>query len=452
MTRNEFLKLIVASLGAVSGYSILPQAEANRKEVLIIGAGIAGLAAARKLTAKGFQVTVLEARNRIGGRIWTDNSMGIQVEMGAAILQGKKENPILKLAEQFKLHTISLQLEESDLYDTKGNKLAEEDSLKIEGYYKDLLAKLESMKEQASPKDVLEPVVRNFLSGLSDFEKSALQWMIASDIENKHGANLKNLSLKYFDEVESFSGGDFALSSGLSELVNLLANGLNIKTSHQVTKIEYGKKVKISTDRGEFTSDYALITVPLGVLKRKKIQFVPDLPEKKKEAIQNLGYGVINKVFLKFPKKFWSTEVPRFGLVGNSSFEKIEFIDLNPVKNTPLLSGIVSGENAISLEKLNKKDIVKDLSDIIKKMFGNKTPSPLEVNQSRWNSDPFSFGTSSFLSTNSEPKDFVTLSESVNDILFFAGEATNDKYPSTVHGAFLSGEREADKITQLSEI
>jgi polyamine oxidase len=79
MTRNEFLKLIVASLGAVSGYSILPQAEANRKEVLIIGAGIAGLAAARKLTAKGFQVTVLEARNRIGGRIWTDNSMGIQV-------------------------------------------------------------------------------------------------------------------------------------------------------------------------------------------------------------------------------------------------------------------------------------------------------------------------------------------------------------------------------------
>ena len=88
--------------------------------------------------------------------------MGIQVEMGAAILQGKKENPILKLAEQFKLHTISLQLEESDLYDTKGNKLAEEDSLKIEGYYKDLLAKLESMKEQASPKDVLEPVVRNY--------------------------------------------------------------------------------------------------------------------------------------------------------------------------------------------------------------------------------------------------------------------------------------------------
>ena len=187
-------------------------------------------------------------------------------------------------------------------------------------------------------------------------------------------------------------------------------------------------------------------------LEKKKIQFIPELPEKKRNAIQNLGYGVINKVFLKFSKKFWSSEVPGFGLVGNSNNDSIEFLDLNPVKNTPILTGILSGENAISLEKTGKKEIIKDITDTLKKIYGNKTPSPLEMTHSRWNTDPFSFGTSSFLSTNSEPKDFVTLSESVNDILFFAGEATNDKYPSTVHGAFLSGEREADKITQLSEI
>jgi len=73
----------------------------------------------------------------------------------------------------------------------------------------------------------------------------------------------------------------------------------------------------------------------------------------------------------------------------------------------------------------------------------------LEVNHSRWMTDPFSYGTGSYLGIQSEPEDFTNLSESVNDILFFAGEATNKNYPASLPGAYLSGEREADKIIQL---
>ncbi len=452
MTRNQFLKLLITSIGALSGNSILPQEEANKKEVLIVGAGIAGLAAARKLTTKGFQVTILEARNRIGGRIWTDHSMGLPAEMGAAIIHGNKGNPIAKLAEQLKLHTVSFNVEESELFDLKGNKLTEEENLKIDGYYKELVSKIESEKESASNKDSMESISKSYLSGssFSDLDKKTLEWIIASEIENKLGANLKNISLKYYDESESFPGGDLVLANGLSEITNALSIGLNIKTSHIVSKIEYDKKVKITTAQGEFTSDYAIVTVPLGVLKNKKIQFTPELPDKKRTSITNLGYGAVNKIFLKFSKKFWSSETSRFGLVGNSPSDSIEFQDLNPMKNTPLLSGIISGENAALIEKTNKKEIIRDTFAILKKIYGNKISAPLEVTHSRWISDPFSFGTGSYLGLNSEPQNFLNLAEPINNILFFAGEATNTTYPATVHGAYLSGEREADRIIQLA--
>ena len=115
-----------------------------------------------------------------------------------------------------------------------------------------------------------------------------------------------------------------------------------------------------------------------------------------------------------------------------------------------MLAGLVSGDSAIALEKTGKKEIIKNATDILKRIYGNKIPSPLEVNHSRWNSDPFSFGTGSYLVVNSEPEDFNSLAEPIGDILFFAGEATNSTYPSTVHGAYLSGERDADRIIQLS--
>lgn len=453
MTRNQFLKILLASITSTIGERrIFPDSSKTNKEVIVIGAGIAGLAAARKLTAKGFQVTILEARNRIGGRIWTNKSLASSVEMGAEIIHGTKGNPITKLSDQFKLQTTKVNLENNEIFDSKGNLLSKEDHSKIEILYKKFLDKLYDLKQKVSPKDSIEYALNIFFSELNinELDKIKLEWMVRSEFEVGYGANLKNLSLKYFDENQSFVGDDILFPSGLSEVTSILARDLNIKLQNVVTKIEYDKKLKVYTSKGEFTSDFAILTLPIGILKKNKIQFSPDLPLNKQSSILNLGMGTINKIFLKFPKRFWNSGQSRFSMVTESNDQICEFNNLNPEENPSILTAFISGEKAISIEHKNKKEITKDCMEIIKKIYGNKTPNPIEIISTKWTSDPFSFGSNSYLAVNSEINDYKILSESVNDLLFFAGEATNFEYPATVHGAYLSGEREADKIIRLT--
>lgn len=449
MTRNQFLKLLIASIGVLSGYPILPQSK--KKEVLIIGAGISGLAAGRRLIAEGFQVTILEARNRIGGRIWTDNAMGNPIEMGATFVYDNKLNPISKLINQFKMDVIDFPLEKLELYDSKGNNIVTEDNSKSESHYKTFQRKLNSMKDSLSKgksilsaKDIILPELV-----LSEKERDSLDILISSNLENKFGTDLKNISLQSSDEKLISLGSSSLIMEGFSELIHQLGKGLNVKFSHIVSKIEYDKTIKVTTNQGEFTSDYAIVTVPLGVLKKKKIQFVPELPEKKQFAIQNLGFGTINKVFYKFPKKFWSNDFKRFKMISQSKENFVEFWDLNVEKQTPILTTFLSGDSAISLETKNKKDILRESMVTIKKIFGNKAPTPVEIQYSKWNLDPFSAGTSSYLSIHAELENFKTLGEPVGELLRFAGEATVTP-SNSVEAAFLSGEREANRIIQLN--
>ena len=139
MKRRDFLKL---SLQVILMSSIARASQAastlipSNADVIIIGAGISGIAAARALKAKGYNVLILEARNRVGGRIWTDNSLGTPLDLGASWIHGINNNPIKQLADQFALKTLPVNYEARQIFDDNGTPLTARADTTLSNRYK----------------------------------------------------------------------------------------------------------------------------------------------------------------------------------------------------------------------------------------------------------------------------------------------------------------------------
>lgn len=280
----------------------------KNQKIIIIGAGIAGLAAAEKLQSEGLTVTILEARNRIGGRIWTDNSLGVPLDLGAAWIHGIKKNPISDLAKQFGVKTIVTDYESLELYDIDGDELSNKQYKKLDKLYEKAISALEKSKKSAGRNSSMADAITEILADydLDDTMRRGLNWTIASEFVFDLAGDLSDLSLQYWDEDEEFKGDDVIFPGGYHQIVAGLAQGLDIRLGHTVKQVNYNRRgVEIETTHGIFEADLAIITLPLGVLKAEKVFFSPDLPADKWDSIHRLAMGTMNKVVLKFPKRFW---------------------------------------------------------------------------------------------------------------------------------------------------
>jgi monoamine oxidase len=229
-----------------------------------------------------------------------------------------------------------------------------------------------------------------------------------------------------------------------------MAIGLDIRLEHPVQTVDYEKAcVRVQCDQAAFEAEYAIVTVPLGVLKAGAIEFLPALSTDKQAAIQRLGMGVLNKVVLRFPKVFWEKQAAVIGYIPKKKGEWVEFFNFYPVTGQPILVGFNAGSYAQTLEGWTDEKIVAAGMQTLRTLYGAKIPDPLQYSITRWKSDPFAQGAYSFLATHSSDEDYDILAKSVSDRLFFAGEATSRQYAATVHGALLSGWREADRIHNL---
>lgn len=228
-----------------------------------------------------------------------------------------------------------------------------------------------------------------------------------------------------------------------------------LRTQHLVQQIAYDDRgIKVTTDRGIFSGARVIVTVPLGVLKRDSIKFSPALPEAKLDAIEKLGMGALNKLALKFPKQFWSVQPHIISYINgdpNITDRHIDFWNWQKYIQQPILVAIISGNFSRSLSQMSQSEATQNIMSDLHVMFGKDIGMPTTTLLTQWHNDPFAYGSYATFSVNGSNDDCDRLAEPIGDQLFFAGEATYGKYLGTVHGALLSGEREANRIAKINK-
>ncbi|XP_068646403.1 protein FLOWERINGUS D [Aristolochia californica] len=442
-------------------------AEADKPNVVIIGAGLAGLAAARQLITFGFKVVILEGRKRAGGRVYTKKMEGgnrvASADLGGSVLTGTLGNPLGILAKQlnYPLHKVR---DKCPLYRPDGLPVNPAADTKVEGAFNRLLDQASRLRQFMGEVSVdvslgaaLETFREVYGDAVNNEEMSLFNWHLAN-LEYANAGLLSKLSLAFWDQDDPYEmGGDHCfLPGGNGRLVSALTESLPIQYEKTVHAVHYGNDgVQVFAGNQVFEGEMALCTVPLGVLKSGSIKFVPELPQRKLDGIKRMGFGLLNKVAMLFPYVFWGTELDTFGHLSDDPTRRGEFFlfySYATVAGGPLLIALVAGEAAIKFEGMPPTDAVTRVLQILRGIYepqGIDVPDPIQTVCTRWGSDPFSLGSYSNVAVGATGDDYDILAENVGDgRLFFAGEATTRRYPATMHGAYLTGLREAASMAR----
>lgn len=440
--------------------------------IVIVGAGFAGISAARYLKQHGHDAIILEARDCIGGRIRTIHDFGVPVDLGAAWLHGGPGNPLKKIAQEIPVATrvsdysnlaiCGVQSEDGFVDPLKAAEnlpaaLNEfEKAMKpvsLWPYLRTVIGRSLGLGgSRDSVAEVLEWAADNLKEGQVDpqyltFVKVFFETLLASPAEE---LGFASLLAKSATEPEGgiLPIGEQFVTGGMENILNYLAQDLEVHLNQVVTRIAYDRDgVEIQTRDDNFKAKAVIVTVPISVLRSGQITFEPDLPRLHQQALKYMDMGLVNRVILQFPHVFWPEMVDLLAVFSGSL--RPNFINYALYQQVPVLIGIVGGHGAYQVEALSDAAIVQELCNELQQLLQVNVPEPTKVVVQRWKQERFAEGAyPRFLvgATGLEPKHLAT---PILNRVFFAGDATHPTDPGYIHGAFWSGELAAQHICKM---
>jgi monoamine oxidase len=399
-------------------------------DVLVVGAGAAGLSCARELAKAGKRVIVLEARNRIGGRVHTIRGRRV-VEAGAEFIHG--ENAVTwDIVRQEGLGT------EEWFYQNRvfGEGGIRSDSPELRG---EVTTALAHIGDPASPSTSVAEVLTKAAAS-----ENALFYALRSigDLEGTDAANISAALLTREDERNSSGHRNFWITDGYDRAMESMAQGIDVRLDHEVESIEWkeGTVRAICKNGAVFTAPKLAFTLPIGVLREKAVMFVPALPEAFLRAVRSIGFGNNTKLTL-----WLSNPLPEFGILDTKGL--FGHFWCRAFSDGPVVVGFSGGKRADELAAMEEEEAIAsgiaELSDALGLDIKSMTTAARHFT---WSNDPYTRGSYTYDALGSETAR-ADLGTAIENTLFYTGEAANRHgHCATVHGAIETGRDTANEI------
>lgn len=424
-------------------------------DTVVVGAGIAGLSAARLLAREGRRVIVVEARDRVGGRVHSQRDGHRVTDRGASWIHGIDDSPVEAAARAFGMPMVEFtvggyQPDSRPLayFGPDAARLTPEEVQAFADDVRALNADLIEVIARSAPDATYADVVDEALAG-RDWAPERAQRVREYNgrrAEEQYGVHMSVLGAHGLDD-DTVNGDEVVFPRGYDELATNLAEGLDVRLEHVVGAIEWSATgVTVTTDRGTFHGATAVVTLPIGVLQSGDVAIAPSLPDTHRRVLGVLASNAFEKVVLRFRERFWDAGVYGIRQFGDEGEWWHSWYDLGRIHDEAALLTFAAGPAAVATRHWSDEEIAASTLAQLRRLYGAHVPDPESVVVTRWQDDPFSRGSYSYMKPGSVGPDHDELAEPVGGVLHLAGEATWGDDPATVPGALLSGHRAAENV------